>query len=206
MFRRILFSLAVLVGSMPLWCQVEPSATGGSGAADDDSLMTLPPAISGSFYPSEVGSQERENLLSGGLLFTAAYDDNVLAGEGTGTIGAESYTILPNIEISTSTSRLRGSLNYSPGFMFFHPTTYLNQVTQDADADFQYRWTPHTTVAVQEVFRQNSTVFSEPYTLSGATISGSAGFRISNRDRSVCGPDLWIPRARMSGINSAEAA
>ena len=175
MFRRILFSLAVLVGSMPLWCQVEPSATGGSGATDDDSLMTLPPAISGSFYPSEVGSQERENLLSGGVLFTAAYDDNVLAGEGTGTIGAESYSILPNIEISTSTSRLRGSLNYSPGFMFFHPTTYLNQVTQNADADFQFRWTPHTTVAVQEVFRQNSTVFSEPYTLSGATISGSGG-------------------------------
>jgi hypothetical protein len=176
MFRRILLSLAVLVGSMPLWCQVEPSATGGSGAADDDSLMTLPPAISGSFYPSEVGSQERENLLSGGLLFTAAYDDNVLAGEGTGTIGAESYTILPNIEISTSTPRLRGSLNYSPGFVFFHPTTYLNQVTQNADADFQFRWTPHTTVAVQEVFRQNSTVFSEPYTLSGATISGSPTF------------------------------
>jgi hypothetical protein len=111
--------------------------------------------------------------LSVGLLFTAAYDDNVLAGEGTGTIGAESYTILPNIALSTSTSRLRGSLNYSPGFVFFHPTTYLNEVTQDADADFQYRWTPHTTVAVQEVFRQNSTVFSEPYTMSGATISGS---------------------------------
>jgi hypothetical protein len=173
MFRRILLSLAVLVGSIPLWCQVEPSATGGSGTTDDDSLMTLPPAISGSFYPSEVGSQERENLLSVGLLTSAAYDDNVLAGVGTGTIGAESYTILPNIEISTSTSRLRGSLNYSPGFMFFHPTTYLNAVTQNANADFQYRWTPHTTVAVQEVFQQNSTVFSEPYTVSGATISGS---------------------------------
>jgi hypothetical protein len=173
MFRRILLSLALLLGSMPLLCQVEPSATGGSGTTDDDSLMTLPPAISGSFYPSEVGSQERENLLSVGLLTSAAYDDNVLAGVGTGTIGAESYTILPNIEISTSTSRLRGSLNYSPGFMFFHPTTYLNAVTQNANADFQYRWTPHTTVAVQEVFQQNSTVFSEPYTVSGATISGS---------------------------------
>jgi hypothetical protein len=173
MFRRILLSLAVAVGSMPLWCQVEPSATGGSGTTDDDSLMTMPPAISGSFYPTGAGSQTRENLLSVGLLFTAAYDDNVLAGEGTGTIGAESYSILPNIALSTSTSRLRGSLNYSPGFVFFHPTTYLNEVTQDADADFQYRWTPHTTVAVQEVFRQNSTVFSEPYTMSGATISGS---------------------------------
>ena len=59
--------------------------------------------------------------------------------------------------------------------MFYHPTTYLNQVTQNADADFRYRWTPHTTVSVQEVFRQNSTVFSEPYTFSGATISGSGG-------------------------------
>ena len=175
MFRRILFSLAVLVGSIPLWCQVEPSATGGSGSTDDDSLMTLPPSVSGSFYPSAVGSQERENSLAAGVLFTASYDDNVLPDTGLKPIGAESYSILPNIALATTTSRLRGSLSYSPGFMFFHPVTYLNEVTQNAVADFQYRWTPHTTVSVQEAFQQNSTVFSEPYIVSGATISGSEG-------------------------------
>lgn len=177
MYKRFFLSLALLLCSIPLWCQVEPSATGGSGTtSDDDSLMTLPPAVSGSFYPSEVGSRERENTLSGGILFTATYDDNVLAGEGIKTIAAESYTIRPNISVAMLTARLRGSLSYSPGFMFFHPTTYLNEATQNGVADFQFRWTPHTTVSVQDVFQQNSTVFSEPYTVAGATISGSGDF------------------------------
>lgn len=174
MYGKLFLSLAVLVGSIPLWCQVEPSASGGSGSSDDDSPMALPPAISGSFYPSEVGSQERENLLSAGLLFTAAYDDNVLAGEAIKPISAESYTILPNVALSTRTSRLGGSLRYSPGFIFYHPTTELNDVTQNAVADFQYRWTPHASLGLQEFFQQNSTAFSEPYTVAGSTISGSA--------------------------------
>ena len=86
---------------------------------------------------------------------------------------AESYTVLPNIIMSEKTSRLRGSLNYSPGFVFYHPTTELNQVTQNALADFQYRLTPHTTVGAQEMFQQNSSVLSEPYTIAGATVSES---------------------------------
>jgi hypothetical protein len=173
MSRKILLSLAVFAGSLNLWCQVEPSATGGAGNSDDDSLMTLPPSVSGSFYPSETGDQYKENSLSGGILFTAAYDDNVLAGQATKPITAESYTILPNIALNTRTSRLNGSLRYSPGFVFYHPTSELNDVTQNAVADFSYRITPHTVVGVQESFQQNSTVFSGPYTAAGATISGS---------------------------------
>ena len=174
MYGKFFLSLAVLVGAVPLWCQVEPSASGGAGSSDDDSLMTLPPAISGSFYPTEVGAQERENFLSGGLLFAAAYNDNVLAGEAIKPIAAESYTIAPDIALSTRTARLGGSLRYSPGFIFYHPTTELNDVTQNAAADFSYRWTPHTSLGVQEFFQQNSTVFSAPYTVGGAIISGSA--------------------------------
>src|ERR1700733_8711925 len=173
MSRRLCLSVALLSCSMVAWCQVEPSATGGTGTTEDDSLMTLPPSVSGSFYPSSVGSEERENTLSGGIIVIATYDDNVLTGEQIQPIAAESYTILPNISISERTSRLRGSLNYSPGFMFYHPTSELNEVTQNAFADFQYRWTPHTTVGLQEMFQQNSTVFSQPYTVAGATISDS---------------------------------
>ncbi len=173
MSRKILLSLVVFGSSLNLWCQVEPSATGGGGNADDDSLMTLPPAVSGSFYPSEVGDQYKENTLTGGILFTAAYDDNVLAGQQTKPITAESYSILPNIAVNTRTSRLTGSLRYSPGFVFYHPTTELNDVTQNAVADFSYRITPHTILGLQESFQQNSTVFSGPYTSAGATISAS---------------------------------
>jgi len=173
MFGRTCLSFAVLLCSTPLWCQVEPSASGGQATADDDSLMTLPPSVSGSFYSSSVGSEERENTLGGGLLFTAAYDDNVIANVNGSPIGAESYTIEPNIYFNTHTSRLSGSLNYVPGFIFYDPTSDLNQVTQNAVAQFEYRLTPHTTVGVEEGFTQNSTVFSTPYTLQGATISAS---------------------------------
>jgi hypothetical protein len=174
MFRRLCLSVVLLSCSMAAWCQVEPSASGGSGTTtDDDTLMTLPPSVSGSFYPSSVGSEERENTLSGGITVIAAYNDNVLTGESIQKTSAESYTILPNITMSAMTSRLRGSLTYSPGFIFYHPTTELNQATQNAVADFQYRWTPHTTVGVQEMFQQNSSVFSEPYIVAGSTVSES---------------------------------
>jgi hypothetical protein len=176
MARRYYLGLALLVSSAPLLCQVEPSATGGSGTSDDDSYMTLPPAVSGAFYPSSVGSQERSNLLSGGVLTTGAYDTNVLAGDSVKPVAAESVTILPNIQIAAKTARLSASLSYNPGFIFFTPTTDLNEVTQNAVADFSYRWTKRVTVGAQEVFRQNSTVFSEPYTISGSTISNSASY------------------------------
>lgn len=171
MLERISILIAALVLSVPLVAQVEPSATGGT--AENDEAMTLPPQVSGSFYPSSVGDQQRANLLTIGLIVTAAYDDNVLAGESTRPVSAESYTVWPTITLSTSTTRTHGSLAYSPGFRFYDPTSELNNVTQSATADFQYRLTPRTTLGLEDVFQQNSTVFSQPYTVAGATVSGS---------------------------------
>jgi hypothetical protein len=113
--------------------------------------------------------------LSGGILFTAGYDDNVLTGEAVQPVSAETFLIVPNIQYQQTTSRLYGSLLYSPGFTFYHPTSALNQVNQNAAADFEYRFSPRTTVAVQDIFQQNSTIFSEPYTFSGAALQGAIG-------------------------------
>jgi hypothetical protein len=174
MYKRIFLSLVLLLCWTPLWCQVEPSASGGQGSTSDDSLMTLPPQESGAFYPSSVGSQDRANILSGGVIVSAGYDDNLLTDETGHPVGAETYMIFPNIVVAEQTSRARGSLAYSPGFIFYDPTTVLNSLNQNVNANFQYRLTPHTTIGLQEVFQQNSTVFSQPYTFSGTTISGSA--------------------------------
>ena len=175
MLRLLCLIVALLCSSLSLLCQVEPSATGGSGSSsDDDSLMSLPPSVGGSFYPTAVGRDARSNILSGGVLAVASYDNNVLAGETAHPVAAETYTILPNIRLEERTTRFRSSLSYSPGFMFFDPTSDLNQVTQNAVGEFQYRMTPHTRIGMQEVFQQNSTVFSEPYTVSGQTVTGSA--------------------------------
>lgn len=169
---KAILAAVVLFPSL-LWSQVEPSASGGSGETTDDSLMSMPPGESGSFYPVEVGSGQRTNVLSAGVLVYGAYDTNVLAGETATPVAAESVNVVPIIRIMAKTPRFSGSLSYSPGFMYYTPTTELNEITQNAVADFHYRWTPHTTVSVQEVFMQNSTVFSQPYTYSGTTISGS---------------------------------
>jgi hypothetical protein len=171
---RIAFlSLALLVSSTPLWSQVVPSATGGAADTSDDSLMTLPPAVSGAFYPSGVASEDRSNFLSGSVMAIAAYNDNVLTGQTVKPVSAESYTVLPTLTLDERTARAHASLSYSPGFVFYDPTSEINQVTQNAVASLQYRWTPHTTVGLQEIFQQNSTVFSAPYTVSGATFSGT---------------------------------
>lgn len=177
MSTKTLNILVLLVGvvQLPLWGQVEPSASGGVGMTSDDSLMTMPAAVNGGFYPTEVGSQRRSNFLSGGVIVSAAYDDNVFPGNTPHPLSAESYSVWPTISMELGTPRTQGTLIYSPGFVFYHPTSDLNQVTQSGTADFHYRLTPHTTVGVQDVFQQNSTVFSQPYTMSGATNSGSSG-------------------------------
>lgn len=176
MFRRALVSFALVSSSLALWSQVEPSATGGAGGSDDESSVAMPPQMSGAFYGTEVGTEARQNRLTAGLLFTAAYDDNLLAGLEAFPISARSYIIEPNIGLSSRTARTRGTLLYTAGFMFYDPTSELNDVTQNLAADFSYRFTRHTLFSVQETFQQNSTVFSSPYLLAGFGISGSPDY------------------------------
>jgi hypothetical protein len=173
MFLRLSLISILLLLSTSLLCQVEPSASGGEGATDDDSLMPLSPEVSGSFYPSSVGSQARSNTLSGGIVFIAAYEDNLLTDATSKPVSAESYSINPAIRLEQSTSRTHGSLSYSPGFTFYEPVSAFNRVIQNALADFQYRLTPRLTFSGQEFFEQNSSAFSQPYSYAGATVSGS---------------------------------
>ena len=67
----------LLFGVVPLWSQVEPSASGGSTTTEDDSRMTIPPSVSGEAYPTTGTSEERSNFLAGGVTFITAYNDNV---------------------------------------------------------------------------------------------------------------------------------
>ena len=173
MLSRICSILILLLISTPLWCQVEPSASGGEGPSDDDSPMQMSPEVSGSFYPSSVASQVRTNTLSGGVVFTTAYNDNLFTNETSKPIGAESYQVTPTLRLDQSTSRTHGALSYSPGFTFYEPVTALNGVMQNATVDYQYRLTPRLTLSGQDFFEQNSSAFSQPYTYAGSTVSGS---------------------------------
>jgi hypothetical protein len=135
--------------------------------------MSMPAPVSGSFYRSILGAH-RENYLSAGVGTSASYSDNVLVSATGKPVSGESYSIYPTIALQTSTGRTNGGLNYSAGFTFYDPQSQLNQVTQSLNADFQYKLSPRTTLTGQDVFSQNSSLFNEPYSFAGVTISGSS--------------------------------
>src|SRR5262249_8556166 len=122
-------------------------------------------------YRTFLGSH-RASYLSGGVGTSVSYEDNIWPGTGN-PLSARTYTVYPSLGIETSTGRTTASLSYSPGFIFFDPESELNQQTQNLAADFEYKLRPRTTLSGQDVFMQNSSVFSQPYSGSGSTISGS---------------------------------
>lgn len=167
MLTRICFGLALLV-AMPLWAQVEPSATGPPPSSAD--AMQTPPPVSGEIYPAATGSETRSNELRGGLTFETAYDDNVLAGGGAAPVADFSYSIRPNISFDQSTARLHNTFTYSPGFTLYQHTSTRNEADQSAAASFQYRLSPHAALSLRDSFQKSTNVFNQPYGgVSGST-------------------------------------
>ena len=173
MFVRLSFGL-LLLAAVPVWSQVEPDASGGSPGPDDEYSISMPEQVSGRAYSMGLAPETRSNYLSGGLIFTTAYDDNVFAGSVFGKVSETTFSIVPVIGISRTTPRTTNSLNYGAGFTFYHPTTALNSVNQNASLDFEYRLTRHSSLGVQDSFQQNSSPFTQPYTFTGTTVSGSS--------------------------------
>src|ERR1700733_5993322 len=100
MLKIACFCLAIAAAA-PLWSQVAPSASGGDSLGD--SQMMTPPPVGGGSYPGNVGSEERSNYLAGGLVFTAAYVDNLMIGNGASPISDETYSFLPTIGLDRNT-------------------------------------------------------------------------------------------------------
>lgn len=136
--------------------------------------MLMPPPVSGVAYPTLVGSEERSNYLSTGLIFNTAYDDNILAGGSTTPLSDETYSIWPTITVNLTTPRQKRTFTYSPGFTVYQHTSALNAADQNAALNFQYRLTEHTTLSVNDLFQKVSNVFNQPNPLSSGAISGSA--------------------------------
>jgi hypothetical protein len=172
MFARLSLGL-LLLAAVPVWSQVEPDASGGPAGPDNEYSMSMPEQVSGRAYSMGFGAEQRSNFLSGGLIFTTAYDDNVFAGGELGTVSDTSFAIVPVIGISRTTPRTTSQINYGAGFTFYHPTTTLNSVNQNASVDLDFRPTQHSSLGVQDSFQQNSSPFNEPYPFSGTAVSGS---------------------------------
>ena len=63
----------------------------------DERLMLTPPPVSGQAYPVSPTSEERANFLRGGVVFNAAYSDNVLGSTSATPISDVSYSIWPTV-------------------------------------------------------------------------------------------------------------
>lgn len=172
MFRlkEICALLAILI-ALPAWSQVEPSATGGNVAPDEDTYMTTPPVVSGANLPLDSELGNRSNYLSAGVTLNSAYISNVQPGESVVPISDQSYSIWPLVSLDQKTPRSLRSLVYTSGFTFYQHSNVLDSVNQSMDADFEFGITPRFTVSLRDSFRQNSNVFNQPIVGSGALSS-----------------------------------
>ena len=101
MLSRICMGLLLSV-AIPIWSQVEPSATGPPAT---ESEMQTPPPVSGQAYPTATGSETRSNYLRVGLSISTAYDDNVIPSTSAKPIGDFTYSIDPTFTLDQSTPR-----------------------------------------------------------------------------------------------------
>ncbi|HXS76321.1 MAG TPA: hypothetical protein VN753_09090 [Terracidiphilus sp.] len=172
MLKFIACLCLAVAASTPLWSQVEPSASGGGFDLDDEHMMT-PPPVSRDAYPVMVGSEERSNFLSGGLVFTAAYSDNLMLVNNSGPISDETYTFLPTIGLERRTPKQGESLHYSSGFALYQNTSKLNSVSQDGSAGYRFHLSPYAVISINDTFQQNYNLYNQGNPFAGGGVSGS---------------------------------
>jgi hypothetical protein len=178
-----------LLVAMPVWCQqpagapdqttvppansaANPDAGSDSGPVNGEDRMVTPPPVSGQSYPTASVSQERSNYLRGGVLFTSAYSDNAVGPVNGHAESDVSYSVSPTLAIDETTSRTHLVVTYAPGFTFYQRFSARNETDQNAAIDFQYRLSPHVTLAAHDGFQKSSSVFNQPDLGSAGAVSG----------------------------------
>jgi len=165
--------------------QVEPPASGGAPAPEDDTRMMTPSLLSGSLYSTTAAADIRQNIFTTGLTVTGAWVDNVFPGEtnltpGTPPIADETISVFPSFTYLRATPRQEATLNYSPGFTYYVPTSGLNSNTsglnsfnQTATVAFDGRVTQHLSFDLQDDFVRTSNVFDSSYPFPSGGLTGS---------------------------------
>lgn len=170
MLKGVSLSVALLLAG-PVWSQVAGS---GSPSTMGQAGMLIPPPLSGDAYSSRVGAETRSNYLSLGLTAGIGYDDNVVSGTTAKPVGDTMYTIYPTVSFDQSTSRLRQTYSYSPGFMFYQPTSALNEANQTGAANLELRMSPHSVVLAQDSFTRSSSILNQASLSQVGNVSGSS--------------------------------
>jgi hypothetical protein len=150
--------------------------------------MLTPAPVSGDGYSMGFTSETRSNYLSGGLIFSTAYQSDVTTGSNGQPISDVTYTILPSISLDQTRSRLHWVFTYSPGFTFYQKTTSLNQTNQNLGVNLRYRLSPHVTLSLRDTFQQSSSVLNQPNTDLQQPVSGG----VSVPNFSVIAPNAEV--------------
>ena len=155
--------------------QSNPGQAAGGQNSANESDMAIPPTVSGATFPISFATAERSNFLGIGLMGGVSYVTNVFLGEGVTPVNDELYSVWPSVTLETTNERWRENFTYSPGFQSYQHATALNQISHNATAAVSYQFGPHSTLSLHDLFLKTSNAFSQPYSLTTGTVSGSPG-------------------------------
>jgi hypothetical protein len=166
MLTRVL-RIALVVG-LSLEFQV---AVRAQASPSGESPMLRPPPVSDESYRTQVGLEERSNFISGSIEAGAGYIDNLYPGGQTGQLSEKIFSLRPGIAFDTKSAREHMSVSYNPSFLFYEPSSVLNESDQGAVVLFDYRFSPRLNMNLSEKLLKSSSGFSE---IGSGGISGSA--------------------------------
>jgi hypothetical protein len=152
--------------ALSLGVQVAVKAQGNSSG---ESPMLRPPPVSDESYHTEVGLEERSNFLSGSIEAGFGYIDNLAPGS-TGQISEKIISLQPGVALDTKSAREHLSVSYNPSFIFYEPSSDLNENDQGAVIRFEYRFNPRLSMNLSDMVLRSSTGFAQ---IGSGGISGS---------------------------------
>jgi hypothetical protein len=167
MLRRI-FLIALFAALLSLFqtgAQAQAPSSGQAGG------MLKPPPVSGESYRVETNLEDRSNYISGGILGGVGYIDNLYPGSSMGNLAETAINLQPAIEFETKSARERMSARYSPTFIFYFPTSALNEADENATFSLQYRFNRRLSMDLGDRLMRSSTGFGQ---IGSGGISGSA--------------------------------
>src|SRR5262249_41360816 len=117
---------------------------------------------------------ERSNYLRGGITVGATYDDNAsnTGNAVTPKIGDFSYSILPNIQLDQTRSRLHWMLSYLGGFTANQRLTEHNQGSHNLNGSLQFRLSPHMDLRLSDNFLDTTGLLQQFQNGLGTSVTG----------------------------------
>ncbi|HSS96065.1 MAG TPA: hypothetical protein VLK33_03510 [Terriglobales bacterium] len=169
-FALLIFAVAVAAMAQDQPTQAQDTVA--EPAVVDDLRAPVPALLGGDSNSLAFSSElERSNYLRGGISVGATYDDNA-NNEVNNRISDFSYSILPNIEVDQTRSRLHWVLGYFGGFTANQRLTTRNQGSHNLSGSLQYRLSPHVDLRLSDNFLDTTGLLQQFNNGLGTPVTG----------------------------------